>query len=61
LRSNKLSGAIPGTLTLLIKTTTFWLDSNPRLCRLDAASTEATLMCTAPCPFPTFPLSLPLG
>jgi hypothetical protein len=55
LNQNKLSGAIPGTLTLLTKATTdFRLDTNPGLCRIDAASTTVTTAgCTTACPYPT--------
>jgi Leucine-rich repeat (LRR) protein len=52
--NNKLSGAIPGSLTLLTKTTLFRLTLNSKLCRLDAASTTVTTArCTTACPYPT--------
>jgi hypothetical protein len=56
LRDNKLSGAIPGTLTLLTVVNSFGLGDNPKLCRLDAASTAVTTKCTpltTACPYPT--------
>jgi hypothetical protein len=54
LSTNKLSGDIPGSLTKLTKTTYFRLDDNPKLCRLNAASTLAANKCTpTPCPYAT--------
>jgi Leucine-rich repeat (LRR) protein len=59
LRGNYLSGPIPGTLTLLTGPPTYFrLDTNPGLCRLDAASTAVTNMCIGAslndaCPYPT--------
>jgi hypothetical protein len=44
--SNKLSGTIPGTMTLLAEATArFQLHENDGLCRLDDASGLVTDMC----------------
>jgi hypothetical protein len=54
LEENKLSGSIPRTLTLLTGLVILRLDANPKLCRLDAASTLAANKCSPePCTFAT--------
>jgi hypothetical protein len=53
LEKNLLSGAIPGVLVFLTKLTSFRIDDNFDLCRLNAASTAVTTFrCTTACPFP---------
>jgi hypothetical protein len=52
---NKLSSVIPGLLPLLSKLNIFRLDENPKLCRLNAASTTVTTKCDSECPYPTCP------
>jgi hypothetical protein len=53
LYTNKFTGPIAGELFLLSKATSFRIDDNDALCRLDAASTAAADECTIPCPFAT--------
>jgi hypothetical protein len=49
-----LTGAIPGSLTLLTNAVLFRLDKNTDLCRLDAVSTLASDKCNPEaCPYPT--------
>ena len=51
---NKLTGAIPGTLSRLTNLVDFTLHLNPGLCRLDLASTLVADKChSVACPYPT--------